>query len=157
MEYIAEPVEVWLVDCQAAFPYSSKRPNHTSSSSALITPSIINNVPFSFEISHFVSSLPIYKLLTSSNMTQNCGAPSRLIAAPLFNVTEVYQQRWEDSPKDDRKRLEMCWGYTDCGDCYRSDGHCGWCAIVSVHFLLLHKTICRGWQIQILPSGGVGS
>jgi hypothetical protein len=72
------------------------------------------------------------------NMSRNCGAPSRLIDSPLFNVTELYQQKWEDSPKNDRKRLEKCWGYTDCGDCHRSDGFCGWCAIVSLCFLLLY-------------------
>jgi len=71
-------------------------------------------------------------------MSRNCGAPSRLIDSPLFNATELYQQKWEDSPKDDRRRLEKCWGYTDCGDCHRSDGFCGWCAIVSLYFLLLN-------------------
>lgn len=44
------------------------------------------------------------------------------------------QQRYYDSPKDDRDRLMRCWGYTDCGDCHRSEGFCGWCAIVSSPF-----------------------
>ncbi|KAF2021310.1 hypothetical protein BU24DRAFT_416971 [Aaosphaeria arxii CBS 175.79] len=48
------------------------------------------------------------------------------------NTTQlILAQRWQDSPKDDRQRLEKCWGYTDCGDCHRSEGFCGWCAIVS--------------------------
>lgn len=45
------------------------------------------------------------------------------------NVTELLLQRYQDSPKEDGERLKKCWGYTDCGDCHRSDGFCGWCAI----------------------------
>ncbi|KAF2203793.1 hypothetical protein GQ43DRAFT_239674 [Delitschia confertaspora ATCC 74209] len=66
-----------------------------------------------------------------------------------FNVSEVRSQRWENSAKEDRKRLELCWGYLDCGDCHRSKGFCGWCPIsstclplpthpqISAHFPLL--------------------
>lgn len=65
-------------------------------------------------------------------MPSNCPAATRSSVDALFNVTELLQQRWEDSPEDNRKRLELCWGYDDCGDCHRSKGHCGWCAIVSL-------------------------
>ncbi|KAF1967457.1 hypothetical protein BU23DRAFT_602877 [Bimuria novae-zelandiae CBS 107.79] len=65
-------------------------------------------------------------------MASSCSAISPPSSTdPLFNVTEILQQRWEDSPKDNRERLELCWGYNDCGDCHRSKGHCGWCAISS--------------------------
>ncbi|KAF1937014.1 hypothetical protein EJ02DRAFT_447718 [Clathrospora elynae] len=52
-------------------------------------------------------------------------------ASISVNVTELFQQRYLDSPKEDRERLKKCWGYSDCGDCHRSEGHCGWCAISS--------------------------
>ncbi|KAF2744906.1 hypothetical protein M011DRAFT_448206 [Sporormia fimetaria CBS 119925] len=44
-------------------------------------------------------------------------------------VNKSLQTRWENSPKEYKQRLEKCWGYTDCGDCHRSEGFCGWCAI----------------------------
>jgi hypothetical protein len=51
-----------------------------------------------------------------------------------YNVTELLLERYKDSPKDDWDRLFKCWGYTDCGDCHRSDGFCGWCPIVGPIF-----------------------
>jgi hypothetical protein len=51
-----------------------------------------------------------------------------------MNVTELIHQRLHSSPKEDWERLFKCWGYQDCGDCHRSEGHCGWCAIVCEHF-----------------------
>lgn len=63
-------------------------------------------------------------------MASSCLASSHSSSNPLLNITEILQQRWDDSPKDNRERLELCWGYSDCGDCHRSKGHCGWCAIV---------------------------
>ncbi|KAF1847743.1 uncharacterized protein K460DRAFT_276371 [Cucurbitaria berberidis CBS 394.84] len=47
----------------------------------------------------------------------------------LINITEVLHERYQDSPKEDGERLKKCWGYNDCGDCHRSEGFCGWCAI----------------------------
>jgi hypothetical protein len=52
-----------------------------------------------------------------------------------YNVTEDLIARYRDSPKDDWDRLFECWGYQDCGDCHRSKGFCGWCAIVRASFL----------------------
>ncbi|KAF2800425.1 hypothetical protein K505DRAFT_345250 [Melanomma pulvis-pyrius CBS 109.77] len=80
-------------------------------------------------------------------MPQQCGAPSRLIDSPLFNASELFQQRWEDSPKDDRKRLEKCWGYMDCGECHRSDGFCGWCAISSTCLPLPMDPLSRAFPL----------
>lgn len=73
----------------------------------------------------------IFNLFGPTNMASSCPSISRSNIEPLLNVSVMLWQRWEDSPKDDRKRLELCWGYTDCGDCHRSIGFCGWCAIVS--------------------------
>ncbi|KAF2245840.1 hypothetical protein BU26DRAFT_399180, partial [Trematosphaeria pertusa] len=81
-------------------------------------------------------------------MTSNC--PSISYAdqqSALFNVSEILQQRWEDSPKDDRKRLELCWGYTDCGDCHRSKGFCGWCAISSTCLPLPLDPLSRAFPL----------
>ncbi|KAF2191823.1 hypothetical protein K469DRAFT_556602 [Zopfia rhizophila CBS 207.26] len=102
-------------------------------------------------------------------MTSGC---SSALSTPLFNVSELLMQRWQDSPKDDRKRLELCWGYQDCGDCHRSEGFCGWCAISSTclplpldplsrAFPLLspvsHKGICAlGPERFELRTGGLG-
>ncbi|KAH7135210.1 hypothetical protein B0J11DRAFT_517844 [Dendryphion nanum] len=65
----------------------------------------------------------------------------------LVNVTELLLQRWEDSPKHDRKRLEKCWGYNDCGDCHRSDGFCGWCAISSTCLPLPTDPLSRAFPL----------
>ncbi|KAF2465219.1 uncharacterized protein BDR25DRAFT_270741 [Lindgomyces ingoldianus] len=64
-------------------------------------------------------------------MTSGCASLRATIEDPLFNASDMLRERWEDSPKDDRRRLELCWGYQDCGDCHRSNGSCGWCAISS--------------------------
>ncbi|ORX97450.1 hypothetical protein BCR34DRAFT_577939 [Clohesyomyces aquaticus] len=74
-------------------------------------------------------------------MTSSCPAVSSTIDTSLFNVSDILTQRWEDSPKDDRKRLELCWGYQDCGDCHRSKGFCGWCPIVSAIFRCLPASV----------------
>ncbi|KAH7349009.1 hypothetical protein BKA66DRAFT_477104 [Pyrenochaeta sp. MPI-SDFR-AT-0127] len=50
-------------------------------------------------------------------------------AGTSFNLTQLFELRYQDSPKEDRDRLRKCWGFTDCGDCHRSEGFCGWCAI----------------------------
>lgn len=64
-----------------------------------------------------------------------------------FNVSELLLHRWEDSPKDDRKRLEKCWGYNDCGDCHRSVGFCGWCAISSTCLPLPKDPLSRAFPL----------
>ena len=68
------------------------------------------------------------------NMTPKCAAAPRTrdYDDASYNVTELLLERYKDSPKDDWERLVNCWGYTDCGDCHRSDGHCGWCPIVGL-------------------------
>ncbi|KAF2269321.1 hypothetical protein CC78DRAFT_277514 [Lojkania enalia] len=65
----------------------------------------------------------------------------------LYNVSALLQQKWEDSPKDDRKRLELCWGYNDCGDCHRSIGNCGWCAISSTCLPLPLDPLSRAFPL----------
>lgn len=50
--------------------------------------------------------------------------------APAINVTSLIYERYQNAPKDDWGRLLKCWGITDCGDCHRSNGSCGWCPIV---------------------------
>lgn len=83
-------------------------------------------------------------------MSRSCPSVTYSLSdASFYNVSELLIERWEDSPKDDRKRLEKCWGYNDCGDCHRSDGFCGWCAIVSLH-LLFDRTTCRPFLRNIL-------
>lgn len=44
-------------------------------------------------------------------------------------VAAILQQRYDDGSEEERLRLRKCWGYDDCGDCHRSDGACGWCAL----------------------------
>lgn len=56
-------------------------------------------------------------------------------AVASYNASGLFEQRYQDSPKEDQERLKKCWGYLDCGDCHRSKGHCGWCAIVRCLFL----------------------
>ncbi|KAL5436126.1 hypothetical protein PMIN06_010950 [Paraphaeosphaeria minitans] len=80
-------------------------------------------------------------------MTSNCPAISPLSSETLYNVTEILQRRWEDSPEDNRKRLELCWGYNDCGDCHRSKGHCGWCAISSTCLPLPMDPLSRAFPL----------
>ncbi|PSN74393.1 hypothetical protein BS50DRAFT_567229 [Corynespora cassiicola Philippines] len=81
-------------------------------------------------------------------MAGSCSSVGRLATDYLlFNVSEILQQRWENSPKDDRKRLEKCWGYTDCGDCHRSDGYCGWCAISSTCLPLPTDPLSRAFPL----------
>ncbi|KAH9882633.1 hypothetical protein J1614_000869 [Plenodomus biglobosus] len=78
-------------------------------------------------------------------------------ASATINASALFEQRHANSGEEDRARLRKCWGYTDCGDCHRSEGNCGWCAIsgtclplprdpMSRAFPLLspirHKTIC---------------
>jgi hypothetical protein len=71
-------------------------------------------------------------ILSLSEMSSNCLSRNSAHPDALLNVSTILQQRWEHSPKDDRERLELCWGYTDCGDCHRSKGFCGWCPLVSL-------------------------
>ncbi|KAF2734643.1 hypothetical protein EJ04DRAFT_436720 [Polyplosphaeria fusca] len=81
-------------------------------------------------------------------MTSGCPTIDRSgIDYGSFNVSELLQQRWKDSPKDDRERLELCWGYTDCGDCHRSRGFCGWCAISSTCLPLPTDTLSRAFPL----------
>jgi hypothetical protein len=82
-----------------------------------------------------------FPILSRSDMPTNCPSAGLYALDPLFNVSDILQQRWESSPKEDRKRLEKCWGYNDCGDCHRSDGFCGWCALVSLALRLPMQTI----------------
>jgi len=140
-----------VVDRQAAFPRSPKRHRHQRSS--LSTPAPTCHSLSQTPIPHLPPpSIKVHAVL--KNMSRNCGVSSRLIDSPLFNVTELYQQKWEDSPKDDRKRLEKCWGYTDCGDCHRSEGFCGWCPIVSLCFLLLNGNSKEGGRSLFESFGG---
>ncbi|KAF1997004.1 hypothetical protein P154DRAFT_442115 [Amniculicola lignicola CBS 123094] len=86
-------------------------------------------------------------------MTSSCSSvPQTSFDSSLYNVSELLNQRWEDSPKDDRKRLEKCWGYVDCGDCHRSDGHCGWCAISSTCLPLPLDPLSRAFPL-LSPMG----
>ncbi|KAF2448599.1 hypothetical protein P171DRAFT_452386 [Karstenula rhodostoma CBS 690.94] len=80
-------------------------------------------------------------------MASNCPAISRSSSHTPYNVTEIRLQRWEDSPRDNRKRLELCWGYNDCGDCHRSKGHCGWCAISSTCLPLPIDPLSRAFPL----------
>ncbi|KAL6704490.1 hypothetical protein ACN47E_008119 [Coniothyrium glycines] len=107
-------------------------------------------------------------------MPTSCYAPrvGRNNVDASYNVTELILQRIQNSPKDDWDRLFRCWGYSDCGDCHRSEGHCGWCAISSTclplpldplsrAFPLLspirHKEICAlGLERFELRTAGLG-
>ncbi|KAF1962553.1 hypothetical protein CC80DRAFT_512696 [Byssothecium circinans] len=105
-------------------------------------------------------------------MTSGCPTKRYSNTDAVVNVTAILQQRWEHSPDDDKKRLELCWGYSDCGDCHRSDGFCGWCALsqtclplptdpLSRSFPLLspirYKFICAtGPERFELRTGGLG-
>ncbi|KAF2685443.1 hypothetical protein K458DRAFT_417497 [Lentithecium fluviatile CBS 122367] len=80
-------------------------------------------------------------------MQSACPAPSPYGTDPLFNVSDILQQRWENSPKDDRKRLELCWGYNDCGDCHRSEGFCGWCALSQTCLPLPRDPLSRAFPL----------
>ncbi|EUC47008.1 hypothetical protein COCMIDRAFT_91234 [Bipolaris oryzae ATCC 44560] len=67
-------------------------------------------------------------------MPSNCPATSSAAKRDndaWINATELFHHRLQSSPKEDWDRLKLCWGYMDCGDCHRSKGHCGWCAISS--------------------------
>ncbi|KAH8731999.1 hypothetical protein GQ44DRAFT_698332 [Phaeosphaeriaceae sp. PMI808] len=64
-----------------------------------------------------------------------------------YNVTEALLQRYQDSPKDDWDRLFKCWGYTDCGDCHRSEGFCGWCPISSTCLPLPTDPLSRAFPL----------
>ncbi|KAF2125437.1 hypothetical protein P153DRAFT_324741 [Dothidotthia symphoricarpi CBS 119687] len=106
-------------------------------------------------------------------MASKCPSPSlRSADVALLNVTELLHERYQDAPTDDWERLVKCWGYNDCGDCHRSKGHCGWCAIsgtclplpkdrLSRAFPLLtpirHKNICAlGSERFELRTSGLG-
>ncbi|KAF2113598.1 hypothetical protein BDV96DRAFT_496129 [Lophiotrema nucula] len=65
----------------------------------------------------------------------------------LYNVSEILQQRWDHSPTHDKERLAKCWGYSDCGDCHRSDGFCGWCAISSTCLPLPMDPLSRAFPL----------
>ncbi|KAF1833965.1 hypothetical protein BDW02DRAFT_499367 [Decorospora gaudefroyi] len=64
-----------------------------------------------------------------------------------FNVTEWIQSRYLDNPKEDWERLRKCWGFDDCGDCQRADGHCGWCAISSTCLPLPIDPLSRAFPL----------
>lgn len=66
-------------------------------------------------------------------MSSQCSTIAPTEAA-LTNVTSLIYERYQDAPKDDWNRLLKCWGISDCGDCHRSNGSCGWCPIVSDAF-----------------------
>lgn len=66
-------------------------------------------------------------------MSETCMGSVHGGKAEISSQAQAYiKQRYQDSPKNDRDRLMKCWGYIDCGDCHRSEGFCGWCAIVSL-------------------------
>ncbi|KAF2801737.1 uncharacterized protein BDZ99DRAFT_512808 [Mytilinidion resinicola] len=50
-------------------------------------------------------------------------------------------------PKDDRERLEHCWGILDCGDCHRSQHHCGWCPISGTCLPLPLNPLARAFPL----------
>jgi len=85
------------------------------------------------------------RLLHTYMMPSNCPATSaKRDDDASKTVTELIHQRLQSSPKDDWGRLFKCWGYDDCGDCHRSKGHCGWCAIVCshpLHQLVMHSPL----------------
>ncbi|KAF2023617.1 hypothetical protein EK21DRAFT_105200 [Setomelanomma holmii] len=74
-------------------------------------------------------------------------AGQRADADASTNVTDILLQRYKDSPKDDWDRLFKCWGYTDCGDCHRSDGFCGWCPISSTCLPLPLDPLSRAFPL----------
>ena len=49
--------------------------------------------------------------------------------SPTFNLSNL--PVYLSSNERDRDRLRQCWGVLDCGDCLRSQWHCGWCPLVS--------------------------
>ncbi|CAI6306138.1 unnamed protein product [Periconia digitata] len=81
-------------------------------------------------------------------MSMNCpSAAYKQSEAPSSLSLHLLQERWESSPKDDRHRLELCWGYNDCGDCHRSDGFCGWCPLSQTCLPLPTDAISRAFPL----------
>ena len=85
-------------------------------------------------------------------MASTCASASgeRVGSDAQYNATEVFE-RYQDAPKEDRDRLKICWGFADCGDCHRSEGHCGWCGIVCTP----KHTLSATFRVQNL--GGINS
>ncbi|KAF2871103.1 hypothetical protein BDV95DRAFT_494640 [Massariosphaeria phaeospora] len=77
----------------------------------------------------------------------NCPSSSSSTAITTSKREELLRARWEDSPKDERGRLERCWGYSDCGDCHRSEGRCGWCGISSTCLPLPADPLSRAFPL----------
>ena len=74
--------------------------------------------------------------------SSNCPAPSaKRDDDALTNVTALIHDRFQSSLKEDWERLMLCWGYSDCGDCHRSEGFCGWCAVVGSVFSFLNPLL----------------
>ncbi|KAJ4993473.1 hypothetical protein SVAN01_01021 [Stagonosporopsis vannaccii] len=67
--------------------------------------------------------------------------------ASSFNVTSILYERYQDAPKDDWDRLFKCWGISDCGDCHRSNGSCGWCPISSTCLPLPTDRLSRAFPL----------
>ncbi|KAF2844956.1 hypothetical protein T440DRAFT_409117 [Plenodomus tracheiphilus IPT5] len=82
-------------------------------------------------------------------MSSTCALVSEqhLSAIAINNVSALFEQRYADSAKEDRERLRRCWGYTDCGDCHRSAGHCGWCAMSWTCLPLPRDPISRAFPL----------
>lgn len=111
-----------VMDC-----FAKPQPSHITSSSS---------GPALFNITYATNKLPVSNLIMS---VPHCSSIAYSTVDPeLFNRSVLLQRRWDDSPKDDKLRLEKCWGYQDCEDCYSCDGVCGWCPIVSA------LTFCQG-------------
>lgn len=95
-----------------------------------------------FATVHYLWCIPPHQTYM---MSPNCPAPSaRRDDYALMNVTELIHERFQGSPKEDWERLALCWGYSDCGDCHRSEGFCGWCAVVGSNSLVKspHSVFC---------------
>lgn len=113
----------------------------TSSPSSLVSVTI-HRVVLYLSLSRLAETSSSIK--KNNSMSSNCPAASAARNNDVFvNVTELIHQRLETSSDKDWERLKLCWGYLDCGDCHRSKGHCGWCAIVrlSSHLFSIHTSM----------------
>ncbi|XTI87189.1 hypothetical protein V2W45_1519882 [Cenococcum geophilum] len=89
---------------------------------------------------------------------------------PTFNLSNL--PVYLTSNERDRERLRQCWGVLDCGDCLKSQWHCGWCPLSNTCLPLpltpaaralpllsplAHPTICAFSSERFeLRTGGLG-
>ncbi|KAH6638990.1 hypothetical protein C7974DRAFT_387665 [Boeremia exigua] len=79
-------------------------------------------------------------------MSSRCSSNAQSLASSV-NVTALLYEQYQNAPKDDWDRLLKCWGISDCGDCHRSKGSCGWCPISSTCLPLPTDRLSRAFPL----------